>query len=51
MRILFVGDIDSSPKKTALANALPALREEWQGFDFVVVNPAASSARFACAMR
>ena len=38
MRILFVGDIDGSPGRTALANALPALREEWQGFDFVVVN-------------
>ena len=38
MRILFVGDIDGRPGRTALANALPALREEWQGFDFVVVN-------------
>ena len=38
MRILFVRDIDGSPGRTALAYALPALREEWQGFDFVVVN-------------
>ena len=38
MRILFVGDIDGSPGRTALANALPALREEWQGFDFVIIN-------------
>ena len=38
MRILFVGDVDGSPGRTALAGALPALREEWHGFDFVVVN-------------
>ena len=38
MRILFVGDIDGHPGRTALAGALPLLREEWRGFDFVVVN-------------
>lgn len=38
MRVLFVGDIDGRPGRAALAAALPALRKEWCGFDFVVVN-------------
>ena len=38
MRILFCGDINGRPGRGALASALPALRREWGGFDFVVVN-------------
>lgn len=38
MRVLFLGDVAWSVGRRALACALPELRREWGGFDFVVVN-------------
>ena len=38
MRILFSGDVAWSVGRQALAQALPTLRREWGGFDFVVIN-------------
>ena len=37
-RILFSGDVAWKTGRRALAAALPALRREWGGFDFIVVN-------------
>ena len=38
MRILFSGDVAWNIGRYALAQALPILRREWGGFDFVVIN-------------
>jgi metallophosphoesterase (TIGR00282 family) len=38
MRVLFIGDIDGRPGREAVARALPLLREQYGGFDFVVAN-------------
>ena len=38
MRILFSGDVAWNIGRYALAQALPVLRREWGGFDFVVIN-------------
>lgn len=38
MRILFSGDVAWNIGRYALAKALPELRREWDGFDFVIIN-------------
>ncbi|MBQ9527320.1 MAG: YmdB family metallophosphoesterase [Fretibacterium sp.] len=38
MRILFSGDVAWNIGRYALAQALPVLKKEWGGFDFVVIN-------------
>ena len=38
MKILFIGDIFGGPGRKALANLLPHLIEEADGFDAVIVN-------------
>ena len=38
MKVLFIGDIDGRPGREAVARALPQLREQCGGLDFVVAN-------------
>ena len=38
MRVVFFGDVAWSTGRRALAAALPQLRSEWGGFDFVIIN-------------
>ena len=45
MRILFSGDVAWNIGRYALAQALPVLKKEWGGFDFVVINCENAAAR------
>lgn len=38
MKVLFIGDIMGRPGRRAAAAAIPRLREEFGGFDFVIAN-------------
>jgi len=38
LRILFIGDIDGRPGRQAAAKAIPQLRAEYGGFDFVIAD-------------
>lgn len=46
MRILFIGDIMGKPGRKAIPRALPALREEFGNFDFIIANGENSAAGF-----
>ncbi len=46
MRILFIGDIMGRPGREAAARAIPKLREEFGGFDFVIANGENSAGGF-----
>ncbi|MDO5563395.1 MAG: TIGR00282 family metallophosphoesterase [Synergistaceae bacterium] len=46
MRILFIGDICGRPGREATARALPILREEFGGFDFVIADGENAAAGF-----
>lgn len=46
MRILFVGDIDGRPGREACKKALPLLREQFGGFDFVIADGENAAAGF-----
>lgn len=46
MRVLFIGDIMGRPGREAAARALPILRAEYGGFDFVIANGENSAGGF-----
>lgn len=46
MRILFIGDIMGRPGRKAAAAAIPKLRAEYGGFDFVIANGENSAGGF-----
>jgi len=46
LRILFIGDIDGRPGRVACKKALPLLREQFGGFDFVIADGENAAAGF-----
>lgn len=46
MRILFIGDIMGKPGRKAVPRVMPALREDYGSFDFIIANGENSAAGF-----